>query len=165
VTRRGVLLGAVLLAGCRAFGPAALDAPPGHRVVLGRVELDGFDAADGLLHMVKADGSFAESVLVTDARRDFAVSLPPGEYRISEVRAAKDRHSVPDVHVFPLRLVFQVGPEPATYIGTLRLDRRQGRDVRVQVRDEYEDTLRVLRRLYSDLPPSAVKRLTQPAPA
>jgi hypothetical protein len=150
-------------AGCAAFGPAALDPLPGQRVVLGRVDVDGFETTDGLLQVVKVDGTFAEVVPFTNARRDFAVTLPPGQYRVTELRAVKDRDSTPSENVFPLRLAFEVGPEPATYIGTLRFNRRFGRDVRIEVLDEYEDTVRALRRLYSDLPPAAARRLVQPA--
>jgi hypothetical protein len=160
--RAALVLAGLVAAGCGAFGPVALDPPPGQKVVLGRVELDNFELADGMLQLIKADGSFAEVLPITAARRDFAVALPPGQYRIIELRAAKDRDSMPDQTVYPLRLAFEVGPEPATYIGTVRIVRRFGRDVRIEVVDQYEETLRTLQRLYTDLPTSAAKRLVQP---
>jgi len=147
--------------GCAAFGPTALDVPPGHRAVLGRVELSLPDTIQGTLDIVKDDRTFEVGLAVATGR-EFAVALPPGRYRIVRLRAAGDRQSYSNP-IWDLRATFEVGPEPAVYIGTLRIVATSGLAVRVTVHDEYEDTVRVLRRLYSDLPGAVARRLLSPS--
>lgn len=148
--------------GCAAFGPTALDVPPGHRAVLGRVELTLPDATQGTLDIVKEDRTFAVGLTVTAGQPGFAVTLPPGRYRIVRLRAVGDRQSYSNP-IWDLRATFEVGPEPAVYIGTLRIVATSGLAVRVTVDDEYDDTLRALRRLYSDLPGVVARRLLSPS--
>lgn len=152
----------VLLAGCAALWPGPLEVPPGHRAVLGRVDLAGFEVPQATLDIVKEDGTFNATVSAGPGRRDFALALPPGRYRVTRIVAIKDR-STSSVSGWPLNLAFEVGPEPAIYIGTLRVGSTLGPAVRVSVVDEYEDTLRALRALYSDLPQPVTRRLMTPA--
>jgi hypothetical protein len=156
---------AVALLGLAALGcalwPAPLDVPPGHRAVLGRVDLAGFEVPEATLDIVREDGTFNATISAGPGRRDFALALPPGRYRVTRIVAVKDR-ATPSVIGWPLRLAFEVGSEPAIYIGTLRVGSTLGTTVRVTVVDEYEDTLRTLRALYSELPQPVTRRLLTP---
>ncbi len=158
---RAVSLAALLLlAGCLA-GPR-LDAPPGHRVVIGRLDISRLDATEAAIQVVADDGSLYDTVTVGLTPRDFAIALPPGRYRIVSVWAGRDRR-VPDFWSWPLRLAFDVGPEPAVYIGTLQFSSGFASDVGVTVVDDYEKTLRAVRAWYPDLPATVARRLTTPA--
>jgi hypothetical protein len=161
--RAALLIAALAAFGCAALGPVPFDVAPGQRAVLGRVDLGGFEVPEGVLEIVKEDRSFDYALPIRLGQRDFAISLPPGRYRVLGLRATKDRDSTPNDNVWPLRLTFEVGPEPAVYIGTLRLASRFGRDVRVSIVDEYDDTVRVLSRFYTGLPEPVAHRLLQPA--
>jgi hypothetical protein len=162
VARRAALLLALVAVGCAAFGRQPLEVPPGHRVVLGRVDLGGFGVPEGILQIIKEDRSFDSALPIRLGQEDFAVTLPPGRYRVQELRAMKDHGSIPDDSIWPLQLTFEVGPEPAVYIGTLRLVSRFGRNVAVTVVDEYDATVRTLRGLYTNLPEPVAHRLLQP---
>lgn len=160
VTRAGLLLlGGLLAAGCAVFQPAMLEVAPGHRPVLGRVELTGFVPPAGVVDIQKVDGTFGHELAIGLARSEFAIGLPPGTYRVVALHASRTQRNVSNETIFPLGLTFEVGPEAATYIGTLRIEAEFGDRVRVQVKDEYEDTLGALRARYGDLPPSAARRL------
>lgn len=163
--RRARLVGLCCLAatGCAAFQPAMLGVPPGQHAVLGRVELTGLAAPEGTVDIQKVDGTFGHELSIVLGRSEFAIALPPGAYRVARLRAFRYQKTVPDQTIWDLRLTFEVGPDPATYVGTLRIDLRFGQDARVRVEDEYEDTLRALRTRYGDLPPSAARRLMTPA--
>lgn len=154
------LLSSVAAVGCGAFGPVPLDVPPGHRAVLGRVDLLG-EVTEGTLDIVKDDRTFEHALPVGQGPGDFALVLPPGRYRIVRFRGAQQRQSV-RAPVWELALAFEAGPEPAVYIGTLRLAATYGRAPRVAVTDEYEATLRTLRTWYSDLPAVVARRLLVP---
>ncbi|MBI4012824.1 MAG: hypothetical protein HY359_10970 [Candidatus Rokubacteria bacterium] len=158
-----LLMVGVAGAGCAALGPQPLDLAPGQRVVLGRVELIGFEGAEGLLEIVREDRAFEHALPVGRSASDFAIGLPPGRYRVTRLRAWKDREAVPTQVVWDLApLVFVVGPDPAVYIGTLKLGSNFGR-VQVSVVDELEATLRVLRAWYPNLPAIVVRALVTPA--
>jgi hypothetical protein len=166
VRGRGRLAGAAavwLLAGCALAAPARLDVPPGQHVVLGRVDFAGLDTGEVALEIVKADGTFREELAVGLGQEDFALVLPAGAYRIVRVRLVKDRRPVTGDPVSDVRLAFQAGPEPAAYIGTLRLRADLRERVRVTVADEYERTVGALRGRYADLPAAIVRRLVTPA--
>jgi hypothetical protein len=156
---RTLTLLAVVAAGCATFGPADLDVPPGQRVVLGRLDVSDFETPSAVVEIVKEDGTFGQEIRGGPGRGEFAITLPPGRYRVVRVRGMKERSAAPADSLWPLRGVFEVGSEPATYIGTLRLASRLGSAPRVSVVDEYEDTLRVLRGQYRDLPTDIVRRL------
>ncbi len=169
MSRVGRLASALLLVGlaavgCGAFRPAPLDLAPGQRVVLGRVDLSGFEAKEGLLEIVREDRAFEYALPVGRTAPEFAIGLPPGRYRLVRLRAGKDRASTPNQVAWDLGpLTFEVGADPVVYIGTLRFGSTFGRLVRVSVVDELEDTLRVLRRWYPDLPATAARALVTPA--
>ncbi len=148
--------------GCALFRPTPLEVPPGHGVVVGRVELVGFPVADAALDILKDDGTFSDVVLAGVGHRDFALVLPRGRYRITQLRVMRDVGEG-DQATWPLRLTFEVGTEPAAYIGTLRLSATFGQAIRVSVADEYEDTLRAVRALYTGLPEPVARRLLTPA--
>jgi len=147
------------LAGCAAFGPETLDVPPGQRVVLGRLDVSEFAAPQAIVEVVKEDGTYGQELRPGPGRGEFAITLPPGRYRVARVRAMKERSAAPQDALWPLRATFDVGEEPATYIGTIRLASRIGSAPRVSVVDAYDDTLRILRGLYHDLPSEIVRRL------
>ena len=151
----------LMAAGCGVFGPVPLDVPPGHRAVLGRVDLSG-EVTEGALEIVKEDRTFEHALPVGPGPGAFAVVLPPGRYRIVRFRGAQQGKTFRDT-LWDLELAFEVGPEPAVYIGTLRLVATYGRAPRVSVTDEYDATLRALRRLYSDLPGVVTRRLISPS--
>ena len=155
-----LLLGALLApAACAVVGPAMLDVPPGHHAVLGRVELGGFVPPEGVVDLEKVDGTFGQQLPIGAGERDFAIGLPPGRYRVVALHAFRTQRNVSNETVFPLGLIFDVGPEPATYVGTLRIDAEFGDRVRVQVADEYDQTVGRLRARYRDLPATAARRL------
>lgn len=159
----GLFLAGLGATGCGALRPAPLDLAPGQRVVLGRVDLSGFEAQEGLLEIVRDDRTFEYALPVGRAPREFAIGLPPGRYRLTRLRAGKDRQGTPNQVVWDLvPLTFEVGADPAVYIGTLRFASTFG-GVQVSVVDELEDTLRVLRVWYSDLPATVARALVTPA--
>ena len=160
----GLFLAGLAAAACGALRPAPLDLAPGQRVVLGRVDLSGFEAKEGLLEIVREDRAFEYALPVGRTAPEFAIGLPPGRYRLVRLRAGKDRASTPTQVVWDLGpLTFEVGADPAVYIGTLRFASTFGRVVQVSVVDELEDTLRVLRVWYSNLPATVARALVTPA--
>jgi hypothetical protein len=150
-------------AGCGLARPAPLDVPPGQRVVLGRVDMTATDIPEGFVEVVRDDRTFDYSLPVTRGTSDFAISLPPGRYRIARLRGGKDGRTVPNQMVWDVSPVtFEVGAEPAIYIGTLRFHQSPGR-FRVTVIDELDQTLRVIRRWHPDLPAPVVRSLASAA--
>jgi hypothetical protein len=51
-----------------------------------------------------------------------------------------------------LRVTFDVGDDPAVYVGTLQLLPGTGSRAEVRVVDEFDATVRALRRLYTNIP-------------
>ncbi len=162
-TRTGAIaLIALSALGCAGLLRPPLDVPPGQRVVLGRLDLSAFDVGEGLLEIIREDGTFHETVRAGLSHRDFVVALPPGAYRVVRLRAFRDGRKFPNDPIWDLRLAFDVGPEPAIYIGTLRLRSHLGHRLDTQVLDEYDDTLRVLRARHPDLPDVVGRSLLRP---
>ena len=157
-----VVVWLLIAVGCAALRPLSLDVPPGHRAVLGRLDVTGLGLSEGILELVKEDRTFEDTIHVSLGWREFAIALPPGRYLVTRLRAFKDSRFYPDLPLWDLKLAFDVGLEPAVYIGTLRFGARAGRSMSIQVLDEYEDTLRTLRTRYSDLPATAARSLLQP---
>jgi hypothetical protein len=150
-----------VLAGCGALAPQPVDVAPGQRVVVGRVDLSGLEITEGIVDIVRQDGSFGREVWIGRDAAEFAVGLPAGRYGIVRFRGAKDGRTLSEFIRY-LNVGFDVGDAPAVYIGTLRLASGFGPGVRVTVVDEMEETLRVLRTRYSDLPPTATRALMTP---
>jgi hypothetical protein len=149
-------------AGCGLMRPAPLDVPPGQRVVLGRVDLTATDIPEGFIEIVRDDGTFDYALPISRGTSDFAILLPPGRYRIARLRGGKDGPTVPNQVVWDVNPVtFEVGAEPAVYIGTLRFNLAFGR-FRVVVVDEFDQTLQVVRRWHPDLPAPVVRSLASP---
>jgi hypothetical protein len=150
------------LTGCGAFAPQPVDVAPGQRIVLGRVDLSSLELTQGIVDVVRQDGGFYRELEVSRDGPEFAVGLPPGRYRIVQVRGIKDGRAMPDRFVRYLNVSFDVGDAPAIYIGTLRLASGFGPAARATVVDEMEATLRALRGRYSDLPPEPTRALMTP---
>jgi hypothetical protein len=160
---RGAVLLLVLLAAASAACAAArrppLDPPPGHRAVLGRLDLSRFEVGEGTLEFVRDDGTFTESVRAGWSRPDFAITLPPGRYRVTHLRAFADKRRTPNESVWDVGLSFDVGVDPAVYIGTIRVGPLDGRRLRVDVVDDYDATVRILRARYADIPDAVAREL------
>jgi hypothetical protein len=156
------LAGLASLAGCGVLGPQPVDVAPGQRIVLGRDDLSGLDVSEGIVDVVRQDGGFSRELRIGQGAAEFAVGLPAGRYRIVSFRGAKDGRTLSDQFIRYLNVAFDVGDAPAVYVGTLRVASSFGPALRVTVVDEMEDTLRVLRRRYSDLPPTATRALMTP---
>jgi hypothetical protein len=150
---------AVLLAalGCALLRPAPLEVPPGHAAVVGRVEVSGFGMGDALLSIVREDGTFDYTLPVGQAPADFAIVLPQGRYRVVQLLAIRDLTG--DQAIWPLRLGFETDADRAVYVGTLRLSGGFAVRLDVSVLDQYDATLRAVRRLYRDLPEPVVRHL------
>lgn len=155
------ILALAAVAGCGLAKPVPLEVPPGHRVVLGRIDVSTLDVREAAIEIVKEDGGFHHEVWVGVGLEDFVLALPAGRYRIGRIRAMRDRRTFLDDPVRDLRLAFQAGPEPAVYIGTIRLT-VVFRERRVTVTDEYDRTVAALRARYADLPATIVRRLLVP---
>jgi len=158
VTRLAISAG---LLGCAVLRPVPLDVPPGQHAVLGRLDLSGLGVPEGTIEIVREDRTFEDAIHVGPGQRDFAVSLPPGRYLVWRLRAFRDQRRFANVSIWDLQLAFDVGSDAAVYIGTLRVV-RLGERVRVDVLDEYDDTLRVLRRQHPDLPATIPRSLLRP---
>jgi hypothetical protein len=154
-----LVAGLALGAGCAGVRRPALDPPPGHRTVLGRFDLSRFEVRHGLVEIVRDDGTFTEFVPVSWDRSEFAITLPPGRYLVTRLRAFQDGRTFPNDAVWDLGLTFDVGAEAAVYIGTLRVAPGAGRRLRIDVIDEYDDTVRRLRSRYADIPDAVLRAL------
>ncbi len=156
---RRALLAAVALAGCAAFGPQPLDLAPGQHMVLGRIDLTGFEVTEAIVDIVRRDGTFSQEVRTGLGASEFAVALPRGRYLITRLRGGPDRLGTPNVVVWPLNAAFEVGDDAAVYVGTLQIDGNFARQLRLTVRDEMDATLRVLRGRYSNVPAAVTRAL------
>lgn len=169
MTGRGRYAGVFILAvwvlvaaGCAAVLRPSLDVPPGHRAVLGGLDLSRFPVTEGILEIVREGGGFDEAVRVGLGSRAFAISLPPGFYRVIRLRAFRDGHRFPNDAVWDVGLRFEVGREPAVYIGTIEVLGGWERRLRFRVLDEYDATVGVLRARYADIPEVVARSLLEP---
>jgi hypothetical protein len=153
----------LLVAGCGLGRPVPLDVLPGHRAVLARFEVGGFDASAVVLAVVREDGTYGTEVPLSPGGTDVALSLPPGSFLIPRLRVVQDGQTVPNVPIRYLAVGFSVGSEPATYIGTLRIRGEFGDRVRLEVRDEYDRTVPALRGRYTDIPERVERALMKAA--
>jgi hypothetical protein len=152
-------LGAVLVAGCAVFRSEPLDVPPGHQIVLGEIFLLGFSEQSLLLDFARDDGTFRRDVPVGAGRNRLVITLPPGRYEVVRLRINDMGRTFPMETWFPVGVVFEVG-RTAAYVGTLGIERAGfGRQVRVEVRDEYERTVSEMRGRYPELPPVVARAL------
>ncbi len=156
-------LAAFLAAACGLARPAILDLPPGQRVVLGRIDLRLYPASEILLDIARDDGTFQYELYVGLGPHDFAIGLPPGRYIVHEVRRVDQREGLPQDPIRYLAVVFDVGADPAGYVGTLQLISTGGSRVRAAVVDDYATTVPALRARYRDIPAEVVRSLFRPA--
>jgi hypothetical protein len=148
-------------AGCGALRPK-LDVPPGHRVVLGEVSIAGFGEPRVALDVVREDGSFRRDILVDLSRTPFAITLPPGRYRITRLRLNEMGRNFPDEMLFYLQVSFDVGDAAAVYVGRLLIERVVfDRRLRVTVQDDYDRAVPEFRALYPELPSTIARALMQ----
>jgi hypothetical protein len=149
----------VAAAGCGARR-APLDVPPGHRVVLGEVDISGFGEPQVVLDIAREDGSFRHELAVDARRSPFAITLPPGRYQVTRLRLNEIGRTLPDEAVFPMRVAFEVGEAAAVYVGRLRIERVVfARELRVTVLDDYERAIPVFRARHPGLPPVVARAL------
>lgn len=154
---------ALLVAGCGAFRRAPLDVPPGHRVVLGEILINGFSSPHVVLDFAREDGSFQDSLPVDAMRSPFVMTLPPGHYVINNLRINEQRATGPETTNFRIFVKFDV-LEPAVYIGTLQIERVSFlRQLRVTVKDDSERFLPEIRERYPELPAEIARSLAAPA--
>ncbi len=79
------------VAGCGASEPKPLDQGPGQHVVLGRIDLSGFEVTEGIVDIVREDQTFWQEVRTGLGAREFAVALPTGRYRVTrEIGGKRD---------------------------------------------------------------------------
>jgi hypothetical protein len=156
-----LLMVVTVLAGCGVLRPQPIDVAAGQRVVLGRIDLSAMDVNQGILEVFRQDGAYNRELAIDPGAGEFAVGMPPGRYRIVRFRGLKDGRTPTD-YIRYLNVGFDVGDEPAVYIGTLRMHSGFGVTVRATVVDEMEATLRVLRSRYSDVPATATRALMIP---
>jgi hypothetical protein len=150
-------------AGCAVFQGGPLDVPPGHRLVLGGVDLTRFGESRVLLEIVREDGTFRRDLPVDASWSPFVVTLPPGRYQITRLRLTESGRTLQDETAFALRVEFEVGDAAAVYVGTLTLERVVfGPQLRVTVRDEYERTVPAIRARHPDLPSVVARALLRP---
>jgi hypothetical protein len=150
------------LAGCAALG-GRLEVPPGHRVVLGAVDLTRFEQTEALLDIVRADRTFREAVRVSPTQRRFVVTLPPGAYRIARIVVLDSGAATPNRIAYDLPVTFEVGDAPTVYVGTLRVIRDFDSRVRVEVLDEYDRTVPALRAQHPEIRDPVARALMRPA--
>jgi hypothetical protein len=140
---------------------ARLEVPPGHRVVLAGVDLRRLDVLGGLLEIVREDGVVRLDVPLQRDQTAFAVTLPPGRYRIARFNGTDSPSLTRLPPSFALRGTFEVGDAPAVYVGTLRLIQDRFATFRLEVADDYQRTVDALRARYRDLPATVVRGLAQ----
>ena len=156
--RAAWLVGCLALAACGLARPVPLDMSPEYRVVLGRVDITTFEVWEGVVDIERDDHTFTYQLPFGRNAYDFAIGLPRGRYRVMRIRGIKDSWSHPNDTVWDVKLGFDVGDEPAIYIGTLRFQ-SDFKQLRVSVEDELDRTLALLRTRYSNLPDSVVRAL------
>jgi hypothetical protein len=161
-----VLAAAALGAGACA-GLGRLDLPPGHQAVVGRIDLSGFDRREAILPLVREDRAYVWELRVGPGSADFVIGLPPGRYRVTELRVADDLRTLADQPFRQMSLELEVGRQPV-YVGTVRLASRFGGVVTVEVVDDYEATLGRVRARHRDLAGPVARvlaRVPEPGPA
>jgi hypothetical protein len=114
-------------------------------MVVGRVDLGRFDSSQVVLVLAREDGTYRHDLHVVRAAPDVVVALPPGRYRIPRIRLADDQRTLKSPEHFDVRIEFVVGPEPTTYVGTLRLHSAFQAKLDLSVDDEEEATVPALR--------------------
>jgi hypothetical protein len=145
------------------FRAESLDVPPGHRLVLGGVDLTRFGESRVLIEIARDDGTYRRDLPVDASWSPFVVTLPPGRYQITRLRVAESGRTLQDETAFVLRVEFEVGDAAAVYVGTLTIERVVfGRQLRVTVRDEYDRTVPGIRARHPDLPPVVARALMRP---
>jgi hypothetical protein len=161
---RAVLaLAALAAAGCAVFRREPLDVPPGHRLVLGRVDIGRLGLSPVVLEIVREDKSYRHELSLDVARTTFLITLPPGRYQTVGLRLADSGRTFPNQLSFPLRVPFEVVDAPAVYVGTLVVERVTfGQTVRAEVQDDYERTVSEIRARHPDLPAVVTRSLMQP---
>jgi len=130
---------------------------------MGEIGMRGVATSDGLLEMVREDGAVRYDLPVHRETRPFAVSLPPGRYRMVRVRALDSLQVTPDQIDYPLGATVDV-TAPAVYLGTVRLDQdgfAPGR-LRMTVTDDFDRTVPALRARYLDIPATVERSLVRP---
>lgn len=150
---------ALMLLGCGLAGPQRLELLPGHRVVLGRIETVGLDFDEVRVEIVREDRSYGTEIVLDHAvTLDFAIGLPPGRYRIDQIQVQHERSGTNEPFR-RVRVVFEVGDAPATYLGTLRLRGEMGPRVQAEVIDDYTSTVARLRTQFRDIPATVARAL------
>ena len=162
--RRAAVLGIALgVAACGAFRPAPLDVPPGHRIVLGEFVLSGFPTAHVILDFSREDGSFQDSITIDAMRSPFVITLPPGHYVIKNLRINDQGRTGPETTNFWISVTFDADA-PATYVGTVRIERVSFlRQLRITVEDEYDTAIPMIRARQPGLPTEIARSLMRPA--
>lgn len=156
-------LGMLAAAGCAVFRGGPFDLPPGHRVVLGEIDLSRFGESRVMLEIAREDGTYRHELPVDAARRPFVITLLAGRYQVTRLRLMDSGRTLPDEAAFPLRVEFEVGDAAAVYVGTLQIERVVfGRELRVLVQDEYDRTVPAIRSRHPDLPPVVARALMRP---
>jgi hypothetical protein len=154
----GLIL-ALIVVGCGLAGPQPVELLPGQRMTLGRIELVGLDFDEVRVGIVREDRSYgAEIVLDHMVALDFAIGLPPGRYRIDQIQVQHERSGTNEPFR-RVRVAFEVGDAPATYLGTLRLRGEMGPRVQAEVIDDYTNTVARLRTQIRDIPATVARAL------
>jgi hypothetical protein len=156
-------VGALLVAGCGAFRREPLDVPPGHRIVLGEILVNGFSTTHLVLDFNREDGQFPDSITIDSQRSTFVITLPPGHYLIRNLRINEQGRTGPETTNFWIAVAFDVDAA-ATYTGTLKIERVAFlRQLRITVDDEYETAVPAIRERYPELPAEITRSLMRPA--
>jgi hypothetical protein len=156
-------LGVLLAAGCAVFRREPLDVPPGHRLVLGGVDIARFGDSHVVLEIVRVDGGYSYGLPVDVPRTSFVITLPPGKYNVLRLRLGDSGRTFPNQTIFPLQVGFEVGDAPAVYVGTLQIERVAfARFVRTVVQDDHDRTVSEIRARHPELPAVVVRSLMQP---
>jgi hypothetical protein len=158
---RAVVALAVLgAAGCAVFRAEPLDVPPGHRLVLGRVDIGRLGLSSVVVEIVREDKTFSHELALNEPRTTFVITLPPGRYQVLSLRLAESGRTMADKTIFRLRVSFEVVDAPAVYVGTLLVDRVGFGDViRADVQDDYDRTVGEIRGRHPELPALVARSL------
>jgi hypothetical protein len=133
-------------------------AAPGHRLVLGEIDLAGFPEPRVVLDIVRGDGTFRHELAVDLRLTPFVITLPPGRYQVTRLRINEAGRTFPDESSFQLQVTFDVGDAAAVYVGRLKIERIVfARALRVAVLDEYERAVPEFRARYPELPPAIAR--------
>jgi hypothetical protein len=157
------VVAALLVAGCGVLRPRPLDVTVTERVVLGKVDITLLQNDEILVDLAREDGAYPQQLYVGRGPHEFALALPPGRYVIGSIRLLSQRWALVDDPVRFLRVTFDVGDDPAVYVGTLRVAQGLGSRLEARVVDEYAATVAVLRGFYSNIPATIARALMKPA--